>query len=107
MKDPVKFPESMGPEFKSFLKGLLNKVPSERLSWPELLNHAFIKENDQEKAERKKRQERYNIWMAYHVGEEGSKNNIDMNKIANDAVKANKIEVSNREYQSITETGKT
>jgi len=37
VKDPVKFPENMSPEFKSFLQGLLNKTPSERLSWPELL----------------------------------------------------------------------
>ena len=37
VKDPVKFPENMTPEFKSFLQGLLNKTPSERLSWPELL----------------------------------------------------------------------
>ena len=37
VKDTVKFPDNMSPEFKSFLQGLLNKTPSERLSWPELL----------------------------------------------------------------------
>lgn len=85
----------MGPEFKSFLKGLLNKVPSERLSWPELLNHPFIKENEQERLERKKRQERYNIWMAYHLGqgEEGMKSNADLNKLASENTKAIKAEV--------------
>ncbi len=46
MKDPVKFPDNMSPDFKSFLKGLLNKIPSERLSWPELLEHPFILETD-------------------------------------------------------------
>lgn len=30
VKDPVKFPSNIGPEFKSFLKGLLNKKPSDR-----------------------------------------------------------------------------
>lgn len=52
----------MSPEFKSFLKGLLNKSPNERLGWPDLLNHPFIRETDQEKSERKKRLERYNLW---------------------------------------------
>jgi fused-like protein len=36
----------MSVEFKSFLKGLLNKVPSERLGWPDLLNHTFIRETE-------------------------------------------------------------
>jgi fused-like protein len=30
VKDPVKFPSNIGPEFKSFLKGLLNKKPNDR-----------------------------------------------------------------------------
>jgi serine/threonine protein kinase len=30
VKDPVKFPSNIGPEFKSFLKGLLIKKPSDR-----------------------------------------------------------------------------
>lgn len=29
-QDPVKFPTNISPEFKSFLKGLLNKRPNER-----------------------------------------------------------------------------
>jgi fused-like protein len=52
----------MGTEFKSFLKGLLNKTPGERLGWPELLNHPFIKETELEKTDRKKRLEKYNVW---------------------------------------------
>ena len=62
IKEPVRFPDNMTPDFKSFLKGLLNKIPAERLSWPDLLNHPFIKETEQEKNERKKRQEKYNQW---------------------------------------------
>ncbi|KAG8649975.1 serine/threonine-protein kinase TIO [Manihot esculenta] len=44
VKDPVKYPDDMSPNFKSFLKGLLNKVPQNRLTWPALLEHPFIKE---------------------------------------------------------------
>lgn len=46
VKDPVKFPDNMSPEFKSFLQGLLNKAPNERLTWPELLQHPFVMETD-------------------------------------------------------------
>ncbi|KAG0447353.1 hypothetical protein HPP92_028376, partial [Vanilla planifolia] len=42
VKDPVKFPENMSANFRSFLKGLLNKVPEKRLSWPALLEHPFV-----------------------------------------------------------------
>ena len=45
-----------------FLKGLLTKSPEDRLTWPDLLNHPFIKETEQEKIERKKRLEKYNQW---------------------------------------------
>ncbi|KAL9240533.1 hypothetical protein vseg_014740 [Gypsophila vaccaria] len=44
IKDPVKYPENISPDFKSFLKGLLNKVPQQRLSWPALLEHPFVKD---------------------------------------------------------------
>ncbi|NXO32207.1 STK36 kinase, partial [Cisticola juncidis] len=42
IKDPVKWPMTMSPVFKSFLQGLLMKDPHQRLSWPELLSHPFI-----------------------------------------------------------------
>jgi serine/threonine protein kinase len=32
----------MDPDFKDFLSGLLNKTPSQRLSWPDLMHHPFI-----------------------------------------------------------------
>ncbi|KAI4324879.1 hypothetical protein MLD38_030324 [Melastoma candidum] len=44
VRDPVKFPENMSPNFKSFLKGLLCKAPENRLTWPALLEHPFVKE---------------------------------------------------------------
>ncbi|CAL1386132.1 unnamed protein product [Linum trigynum] len=44
VKDPVKYPDNLSSNFKSFLKGLLNKSPQNRLSWPHLLEHPFVKE---------------------------------------------------------------
>lgn len=54
VKDPVKFPTNISTEFKSFLKGLLNKKPSDRLGWPELLDHPFVRETQEEKMKREK-----------------------------------------------------
>ncbi|KAF8393518.1 hypothetical protein HHK36_021762 [Tetracentron sinense] len=48
IKDPVKYPDNMTPNFRSFLKGLLNKVPQSRLTWPALLEHPFVKETSDE-----------------------------------------------------------
>ncbi|KAI5058935.1 hypothetical protein GOP47_0025254 [Adiantum capillus-veneris] len=48
VKDPVKYPDSMSQNFKSFLKGLLNKVSQNRLTWPHLLEHPFVRENVEE-----------------------------------------------------------
>ncbi|KAI3796618.1 hypothetical protein L1987_39296 [Smallanthus sonchifolius] len=41
-KDPVKYPETMSANFRSFLKGLLNKDSRKRLTWPKLLDHPFV-----------------------------------------------------------------
>ncbi|KMZ62914.1 hypothetical protein ZOSMA_43G00950 [Zostera marina] len=48
VKDPVKYPDNMSANFKSFLQGLLNKVPQNRLTWPSLLEHPFVKENSED-----------------------------------------------------------
>ncbi|XP_066378587.1 serine/threonine-protein kinase TIO-like [Miscanthus floridulus] len=45
VKDSVKYPDNMSANFKSFLKGLLNKVPQSRLTWPALLEHPFVKDD--------------------------------------------------------------
>ncbi|KAI7728860.1 hypothetical protein M8C21_026451, partial [Ambrosia artemisiifolia] len=45
IKDPVKYPETMSANFRSFLRGLLNKDPHSRLTWPKLLHHPFVAEN--------------------------------------------------------------
>ena len=46
VKDPVKYPQDISREFKSFLQGLLQKNPSRRLTWPHLLDHPFVKETE-------------------------------------------------------------
>ena len=76
VKDPVKFPDTMSANFKSFLQGLLNKTPSERLTWPDLLKHPFVKESDEEKKERKLRTELYNKWAA-REHQSGGKSEIE------------------------------
>lgn len=48
VKDPVKYPDNMSANFKSFLKGLLNKLPQNRLTWPALLEHPFVKDDSVE-----------------------------------------------------------
>ena len=70
----------MSPDFKGFLKGLLNKAPAERLTWPDLLNHPFIKETEQEKLERKKRLDKYNIWIGIEQMNMNLNENIDNTK---------------------------
>lgn len=50
VKDPVKYPDNMSANFKSFLKGLLNKLPQSRLTWPALLEHPFVKDDSVESA---------------------------------------------------------
>ncbi|KAL0040863.1 hypothetical protein WJX79_007871 [Trebouxia sp. C0005] len=52
VRDPVKYPSNITPEFKSFLKGLLNKRPGDRLGWPGLLEHPFVRESSQERLKR-------------------------------------------------------
>ncbi|KAK9820795.1 hypothetical protein WJX74_004813 [Apatococcus lobatus] len=52
VKDPVKYPSSMSADFRSFLKGLLNKRPSDRLDWPALMDHPFVRETEGERKAR-------------------------------------------------------
>ncbi|XP_024540198.1 serine/threonine-protein kinase TIO isoform X1 [Selaginella moellendorffii] len=55
VKDPVKYPDTISSNFKSFLKGLLNKVSESRLTWPALLDHPFVRETSDEIAAREAR----------------------------------------------------
>ncbi|XP_060769118.1 serine/threonine-protein kinase 36 isoform X1 [Neoarius graeffei] len=42
VREPVKWPKNMSHSCMSFLKGLLNKDPQKRLSWPDLLHHPYV-----------------------------------------------------------------
>ena len=44
-KNPVKWPAGMSPNFQNFLHGLLDKDPSTRLTWPDLLDHPFVSDH--------------------------------------------------------------
>ncbi|KAL2612342.1 hypothetical protein R1flu_024034 [Riccia fluitans] len=55
VKDPVKYPDTISTNFRSFLKGLLNKVSQNRLTWPGLLDHPFVRETPEELAAREAR----------------------------------------------------
>jgi fused-like protein len=61
VKDPIKYPDNISPDFKSFLMALLHKVgnpsilldlvqdPSQRVNWPELADHPFVRESEEER----------------------------------------------------------
>ncbi|KAK2956030.1 putative serine/threonine protein kinase [Blattamonas nauphoetae] len=55
VQDPVKYPSNMSDTFKSFLRGLLQKKPDKRLTWPNLAQHPFVKESRTERELRKLR----------------------------------------------------
>uniref|UniRef100_A0A7S1KQZ9 non-specific serine/threonine protein kinase n=1 Tax=Percolomonas cosmopolitus TaxID=63605 RepID=A0A7S1KQZ9_9EUKA len=54
INNPVKYPKSISKEFKSFLEGLLNKEPKKRLDWPDLAEHEFVRETDDDRQMREK-----------------------------------------------------
>lgn len=52
----IAWPSPISPESKSFLEGLLKKEPRMRLTWPQIVEHPYVKDNlvilDNSKAER-------------------------------------------------------
>ena len=62
-KEEIRYPDSMSPDFKDFLKGLLVKNPKDRWDWPKILSHPFLKENESEKKLHKEREENYHKWI--------------------------------------------
>ncbi|XP_045519753.1 serine/threonine-protein kinase fused [Pieris brassicae] len=40
---PVQWPSFISPDARSFLQGLLHKDPVKRMTWPEILEHPFVK----------------------------------------------------------------
>lgn len=43
-RDSIVWPNHLSETFLSFLKGLLQKDPSARLSWPHLIHHPFVRD---------------------------------------------------------------
>ncbi|PRP76426.1 hypothetical protein PROFUN_12038 [Planoprotostelium fungivorum] len=52
VKDAVKFPDNISDHFRTFLRGLLNKDPAQRMGWPHLAEHPFVSETEAERLER-------------------------------------------------------
>ncbi|OQR80546.1 kinase, partial [Thraustotheca clavata] len=52
VKENVKYPNTMSAEFKDFLSGLLQKDPSKRMGWPDILAHPFARETTLQLAQR-------------------------------------------------------
>lgn len=63
VRNPVKYPNNMSSEFKSFLKGLLIKEPNKRLSWPEILEHPFLRASSSDLEDEKRIRKKYNRWL--------------------------------------------
>jgi hypothetical protein len=63
VRNPVKYPSNMSSEFKSFLKGLLIKEPSKRMSWPEILDHPFLRASNSDLDDEKRIRKKYNRWL--------------------------------------------
>ena len=45
LRGNIKWPKGMGKELRTFLQGLLEKEISQRLKWPDLLYHPFLKKH--------------------------------------------------------------
>ena len=41
--ESVKWPKAISPDMRSFLEGLLTKDSTQRLTWPDLLHHPFVR----------------------------------------------------------------
>uniref|UniRef100_A0AAV1T8I6 non-specific serine/threonine protein kinase n=1 Tax=Peronospora matthiolae TaxID=2874970 RepID=A0AAV1T8I6_9STRA len=48
VRDEVDYPSTMSAELRSFLQGLLNKDPTKRLKWSEILEHPFVQETPEQ-----------------------------------------------------------
>lgn len=48
IKNDIVYPSNLSETFRSFLKGLLSKVPEERFTWEEIKNHKFIQKTESE-----------------------------------------------------------
>lgn len=61
VKDPVEYPADISPDLRSFLQGLLRKDPRQRLSWPELLRHPFVRETEEDRRRHQQEDAHYTL----------------------------------------------
>ncbi|CAM9284283.1 unnamed protein product [Ectocarpus sp. 13 AM-2016] len=61
VKDPVQYPADISPDLRSFLQGLLRKDPRQRLSWPELLRHPFVRETEEDRLRHRNEDAHYTL----------------------------------------------
>lgn len=69
IREPVRYPKSMSKDLMSFLKGLLNKEPRKRLTWPHIQEHPFVRENAQEMVTREMEQETTRVLPRFFADE--------------------------------------
>lgn len=43
LSESVKWPKPISPDMRNFLEGLLTKDSTQRLTWPDLLHHPFVR----------------------------------------------------------------
>lgn len=61
VKDPVEYPADISPDLRSFLQGLLRKDPRQRLSWPDLLQHPFVRETEEDRLRHRREDAHYTL----------------------------------------------
>lgn len=61
VKDPVEYPANISLELRSFLQGLLRKDPRQRLSWPDLLRHPFVRETEEDRLRHRREDAHYTL----------------------------------------------
>ncbi|CAN0340079.1 unnamed protein product [Ectocarpus sp. 6 AP-2014] len=61
VRDPVQYPADISPDLRSFLQGLLRKDPRQRLSWPELLRHPFVRETEEDRLRHRNEDAHYTL----------------------------------------------
>lgn len=71
----------MSADFKNFLIGLLNKNPAERMNWPKLLEHPFVREVEEEKRERAILEDNFTDWMNSGIFTISSMIDVEMEKL--------------------------
>jgi len=74
----------MSPDFKNFITGLLNKNPTERMNWPKLLEHPFVRETAEEKVERAILEDTFASWLTSGIFTNSSMVDLEMEKLVAD-----------------------